>query len=453
MKRTTLIRAGAAAAIALVAAPLPAADSGGYRGPNRDGIHPETGLLKRWPESGLKLLWRWPADDGKIWDWTAGVGSGMATPGVFGGTVYVSGVQHAEAGERRLITRAFTLDGKLKWKSDCGPGNPHGRFDGPRATPEIDGEYLYATTGLGRVNCLDPKTGKVLWWFSTRDAYGNKIPGYGYDMSPVIAGEVIAAPVRRGTGTMVGYHKITGRPMWLSEPSTYAIGDSSPVAFKQGGRDLIAASLWWATVVVDASDGKVVWRMEQPNGFTLTPVVYKDRLIASVSGRLCMWRVVPGEEVLKQVWDGPQVDMLCQIVVLGGRLYGISRARVTVEGKDGKPTTKSVPALCCYDLDTGGRLHATAVPWSPRSLVAADGMIYVISTDNTAPQDGSGLYREKALIGLYKPGRDGVECVGSFTPALGTKEIYVAPTIAAGRLFHRHGNLLAVYDLRPESYR
>jgi hypothetical protein len=165
-----------------------------------------------------------------------------------------------------------------------------------------------------------------------------------------------------------------------------------------------------------------------------------------------MWRVVPGEKVLAEVWRGPRPNAICQIVVLGGKLYGISARRETVKDEQGRERVRQVPVLAAYDLETGDRLHATPVAPTPRSLVAADGRIYVISTDNTAPQDGSGLYQEKALVSLLEPRADGLRCVGSFSPALGTKEVYVCPVIAEGRLFHRHGNLLAVYDLRPASY-
>jgi len=443
-------------ALGLLACCAPAADSGGYRGPNRDGVHPETGLLKRWPAAGLKLLWRCPADPNSIWDWSAGIGSGMATPGIFNKTVYISGVQfggsEAEGG-RRLICRAFGLDGKLKWKADCGPGNPHGRFDGPRATPEMRGKYLYVTTGLGRVNCLDPADGRLLWWASTRDMYGNKVPTYGYNMSPVLVGDVIAAPIRRGEGTMAAFDVVTGRPAWLSEPSGYAIGDSSPVLIRAAGRPLIAASLWWAMVVADPATGKILWRQEQPCGFTMTRVPSGDKLFATFGGVLYAYRVLPPPKVLQQIWTGPRCNPICQAVAMDGRLYVIDSMKAEVDDRRGGKVQRNVPALVALDQETGKRLAEVRVPWTPRSLIAADGHIYAISTDDTAPQDGSGLYREQALITLYRPTRDTIEEAGQFKPIRGTKEVYVAPVIAEGRLFHRHGNLLAVYDLRPESYR
>jgi hypothetical protein len=106
-----------------------------FRGPNRDGKSPDTGLLKEWPEGGPKLLWK-VTDIGKGW-------SGVA---VAGGTVYVTGDV-----DDKLMLFAFDLDGQLKWKVDNGDKCDHGGYSGARATPTIDGQNLYLLSGTGRL--------------------------------------------------------------------------------------------------------------------------------------------------------------------------------------------------------------------------------------------------------------------------------------------------------------
>src|SRR4051794_8407517 len=63
-------------------AQLPAkpGDWPGWRGADRTGVSPETGLLKTWPKDGPKLLWK-----------ATGLGDGYSTPSVAGDRIFVLG--------------------------------------------------------------------------------------------------------------------------------------------------------------------------------------------------------------------------------------------------------------------------------------------------------------------------------------------------------------------------
>jgi len=61
-------------AAGLIASPEPGWPQ--FRGPRRDGICDETGLLKSWPASGPKLLWQ-----------TNGLGNGYSAPIITGGRI------------------------------------------------------------------------------------------------------------------------------------------------------------------------------------------------------------------------------------------------------------------------------------------------------------------------------------------------------------------------------
>ena len=63
------------------------ADGPQYRGPNRDGVSTETGLLQTWPAGGPPLLWTYTA-----------AGVGYAGPAVVGDRFYLAGDRRDEDG-------------------------------------------------------------------------------------------------------------------------------------------------------------------------------------------------------------------------------------------------------------------------------------------------------------------------------------------------------------------
>ena len=133
----------AALAAVVIAAAAPAADWPGWRGPNRDGVSTEKGLLQQWGPSGPPLAWK-----------SAGVGSGFAGVAVAGERLYTmgdkDGAQHVFALKRE--------GGAVVWKTQVGPPLVDSR-GGARATPVVDGERVYALGTSGDLVCLDAATG------------------------------------------------------------------------------------------------------------------------------------------------------------------------------------------------------------------------------------------------------------------------------------------------------
>ncbi len=76
-----------------------------FRGPNRDGKSAETGLLKKWPQGGPKLLWS-----------VGGLGIGFSSVAVAGGFVYTTGMIDGEG-----FLFVYDIAGNLKWKESYGP--------------------------------------------------------------------------------------------------------------------------------------------------------------------------------------------------------------------------------------------------------------------------------------------------------------------------------------------
>jgi outer membrane protein assembly factor BamB len=120
-----------------------AENSGGFRGPQRSGIFPAMGLMKKWPEGGPKLLWE------------AKVGAGWTAASVADGRVFFCGL---DGNSRDGAMVAFDLDGKQLWRTVCGPDRYR-----PRGTPAVADGVVYYEATEPVLYALDAATGKVTW--------------------------------------------------------------------------------------------------------------------------------------------------------------------------------------------------------------------------------------------------------------------------------------------------
>src|SRR5262249_24974918 len=128
-----------------------------WRGPNRTDVSRETGLLKTWPKEGPKLLWTFDDD-----------GVGFSAPAIAGGRLYSMG---GRSGSEYVYAVDIQSGGEI-WSAKVGPLFTNGWGDGPRGTPTIDGDALYAIGGQGNLVCVEIASGKVRWQTSLTSDLG-----------------------------------------------------------------------------------------------------------------------------------------------------------------------------------------------------------------------------------------------------------------------------------------
>ena len=169
---------GAAVIVAVSMPAAQAADWPQWRGPERNGISSETGLLQQWPEGGPRLVWK-----------QEGIGDGYSTPSVVGERLYLltnEGTQDEFVQARRV------KDGSLIWSQRIGKvGNPDQRppYPGTRSTPTAEGDVLYALGSDGDLVCLETADGKPQWSLNVRDEFGGRPGEWAYSESPLVDGD------------------------------------------------------------------------------------------------------------------------------------------------------------------------------------------------------------------------------------------------------------------------
>src|SRR5438445_5693832 len=143
-----------------------------WRGPNRDGVSAETGLLKEWPAGGPKLLWK-----------AHGLGAGYSTVAVAGKQIFTLG----ERGPHNFVVALNLADGARLWQSQLGKaGAPGwGGYGGPRSTPTVDSGLVFAVGQYGEVACLDAATGSVKWRKDCEKDFGGELQAWGYTSVPL----------------------------------------------------------------------------------------------------------------------------------------------------------------------------------------------------------------------------------------------------------------------------
>lgn len=398
----------------LVAAALlaTAADWPQFHGARRDNISHETGLLKRWPEGGPKLLWQ--AD---------GLGEGWASVAISSGRLYTAG----EIGTNTVIT-ALTLDGKRLWQITNGPASrcPH---PGARATPTLDGDRLYHLNSSGDILCADASTGKTIWTLNMLERFGGRNIQWGLSESLLVdGGRVICVP--GGTNIlMVALDKRTGKTIWTTPATGDKPGYTAPILFEHAGQRQIVTMTSGSAVGVAADTGKLLWRYDQPARYEVnaSQPIYHDGHVAIFG----TWGV--GATLLKltpagveTVWHTTELDNEHGgVVLVDGYLYGHA---------DGNHKHRH---WACLEWKSGRTMWTSDELPGPRSGTTsyADGMLY--------------LMNEKGVVALAPASPQKLEIVSQFEiPKFGKGPTWAHNVICGGRLYVRHSQCLYVYNVR-----
>ena len=400
----------AAAVVTLLGAQTPTgSDWPQWRGPDRNGLSKETGLMKQWPASGPPRLWS-----------ISNLGAGYGTVAIQGDRIFVQTL----VGRQSAVASLNRSDGKLIWSRALGPGGNNDRGPGPRGTPTVDGDRVYVLTESGDLASLKTQDGAPLWQRNILKEFNGRNIGWDISESPLVDGNnLIVTPGGRGAG-MVALDKMTGKTVWTSKELSDEAGYASVIAADVEGVRTLMTLTSAGGVGIRAADGKLMWkypRVANDTANIATPIFYDNKVFYTsaydTGGALLRLTAQAGEVKAQEIYFTREMqNHHGGVVLVNGFLYGFNNSILT-----------------CLEFATGKMM------WRDRSvgkgsLTYADGNLYILSEDN--------------VVGLAEASPAGYREKGRFQIADQGLPSWAHPVVSGGNLYIRNQRTLASYDIR-----
>ena len=377
-----------------------------WRGPNRDGISKESGLLKQWPAEGPPLVWK-----------AVGAGRGYSSFSVASGKLYLLGLR----GDREFVIAFDIANGKEAWATAHGGKFENDRGDGPRGTPTVDGDRVYALGGNGDLSALDARTGKIVWSKNVLKEFGGSNIQWGISESPLVMGNKVLVNAGGRNASIVALNKDNGNVMWKSQSDEAGYSSAIPLQIN-GGTQVVFFTAARA-LGLDVNDGRLLWEYARPSNNVAnvaTPIARGNRIFISSD-----YGTGGGVVEIKEDNKAQEIyftkDMRnhhSSSVLVGDYLYGFSSAILTAM-----------------------RFDSGEIAWRDRSvgkgsLVFADGHLYCFS--------------ENGVVGLVEATPAGYKEKGRFRIAQDSLPTWTHPVVAGGRLYLRDQDTIYAYDVRQK---
>ncbi len=394
-----------------------------WRGIGRTGVYNETGLLKKWPKEGPKLLWHYDS-----------LAFGYSSVAISYETIYVTGREDSTD-----VLIALKLDGTFKWQTPYGLAW-NKSFPDSRSTPTIDGNKLYISSGLGDIACINAEDGEIIWSLKASKQFEGTFGFWGIAENLLIVDDkLIYTPGGKKT-TMVALDKTTGKVIWQSE----SIGDKpayvSPIIVNENNKKVIISVLSNYLITVDSKDGKILAKFDYaaienkksiafwdggPYTNTISPVYFKNSLyVTSGYDHVGVkFNLSDDFSSINLEWVDSTLDVhLGGAVLIDGNIFGSNWI------------SNSKGNWCCINWETGKTNYETE--WKSKGpIIANEGMLYCCDD-------------KKGNIALVKANPEKFEPISSFKVPYGKGPYWSHPVINSGILYVRHGKALMAYSIK-----
>lgn len=391
-----------------------------FRGPRRDGVSLERGLLSTWPAEGPKVIWS-----------AKGAGRGFASPVIAGGRVFLAGDF-----DDKLFVVAYDLEGRPLWRAQNGSAWLN-QYQGARASVAYRDGSVYHKNAHGRVACFDAATGKEAWAVDLLATYRGENITWGLAECVLVDDRAVYAAAGGREAFLVALDRRTGALLWKSEP--LIDGESkepdsgsytSPILVEFAGRRLLIGSSLRNVFCADADTGVIQWTRRRPTSYSVlavTPVLVGDAVFvtAPFGPPGALLRLLPpagpaGRVGVEEVWTTPLDTAHGGVVLHEGKLFGSYYPRNA--------------GWAALDASTGKVVYEEK-EFVKGSVVVADQRLYVLSEDG--------------WMRLLEPAADRFVVHGSFRlVSARDRDAWAHPAIVDGRMYLRYHDTLTCYDIR-----
>ena len=381
-----------------------------WRGPNRDGISKETGLMDQWPAEGPPLAWK-----------TTGSGRGYSSMAVAGGRLFTMGLR----GDREFVVAFDIATGKEAWATAHCRAFRNDRGDGPRGTPTVDGDSVYALGGDGDLSRLETKTGRIVWTMNVLRKFGGSNITWGISESPLVIGEKVLVNPGGSGASIVALNKKDGTLIWKSQSDT--AGYSSAIPVQAGGINQVVFFTSRRAVGLDLRDGRLLWEYARPSNDVAnvaTPVARANRVFISsdygTGGGLVEIKAGDRGVTAEEIYFTKDMrNHHSSSILVGDYLYGFSSSILTA-----------------MRFDTG------EIAWRDRSvgkgsMVYADRHLYCFS--------------ENGVVGLVEATPQGYREKGRFKIQQDSLPTWTHPIVVGGRLYIRDQDTIYAFDVKKKA--
>lgn len=392
-----------------------------FRGAKGDGISPDTGLLKEWPQEGPKKLW--------VFD---GAGMGYSSFSITGGKLYTLGTRDADS----YAVCVDIATGKEVWATKFGGDDKQGYSanwgHGPRSTPTFSDGMIYALDPKGNLAAIDAEKGEVKWSKNLNTDFGGKSGGWGYSESPLVDGDKLIVAPGGQTAGIVALNKKTGETIWTATDVKPGNAEyASIVPAELNGKRQYVKLFQNQVVSVDAADGKQLWKSDWPGKTAVipTPIVSGNEVyVTSGYGVGCKLIKISAENSASDAWEinSEMKNHHGGVVKVGDHIYGFS---------DG-------PGLICQEWATG------KVVWNQKDPTLTKGAVHVADGKLICLNEGDGVVTlvDASPEGFKKHGEFKLDPQSSNRSPQG--RIWTHPVVVGGRLYLRDQEYIVCYDLK-----
>ena len=307
-----------------------AADWPQWMGPNRDDVWAETGIIEKFPEGGLKVLWRKP------------VSGGFAGPAVVNGRVFVTDYVRSEGDAKPAPTTRNNLKGKERvlcldartgnelWKHEYDCNYAISYPAGPRCTPTVDNGKVFTLGAMGDLYCLDAANGNVVWSKNLPKTYNAPLPLWGYAGHPLVYKNLLICTAGGKDSAVVALDKATGNEVWKAL-NTPEIGYSPPTLIEAGGVTQLLIFHGQSINSLNPDTGKLYWSEPLATSYAMAIMAPRkggDFLFAGGhSGRSVGLKLDATKPAVTKAWKGSRDVGLAPVsgtpFVEDGVAYGI----------------------------------------------------------------------------------------------------------------------------------